>query len=75
MCEKIKGYIGYLYGLFILLLVALYSRQKKKTEEAESALEHAKADKEISLNEQARQEARQNAAILVEEYERLKNEE
>lgn len=68
--EKIKRWAGYLYGLLILLLVGLYTRQKKKTEEAEAGLVHAKNETEIKLNDQAREAARDNADQLVDEYER-----
>jgi hypothetical protein len=72
MLKRIKQFGGYLYGLLILLLVALYSRQKKKTEEAESELAHEKAQGEIKLNEQAREAARANADSLVDEYHKLR---
>ena len=74
MLAKIKQFAGYLYGLVILVLVALYSIQKRKTEQVESELNHEKADSGIKLNEQARQAAKSNADALLAEYERLKRE-
>lgn len=72
MLERIKSWAGYFYGLVILLLVALLSRQKKKTEEAESELAHTKNETEIKLNDQAREAARANADSLVDEYHKLR---
>lgn len=70
--EKIKNAVSYIGGLVILVLAALLFRQKKVADNLESELTQEKTTTEITLNEQARDNARDIADKLLDNYEKLK---
>jgi hypothetical protein len=72
MLEKLKSYFNYIFGGLVIILGALLFNRNRKLQQTESELAKAVADKEISTNEQARQDARATADDLVSAYEKLK---
>jgi cell division protein ZapA (FtsZ GTPase activity inhibitor) len=70
MIEKIKRYYGYLSSLALLILGALLFRQKRVAESLESELASERTNKEIALNDQAREEAQKRTDELAADYKR-----
>ena len=70
MIETIKKYASLAYGLLIVILGGLLFNRNRKVQNLESQVAHEKSTTEITLNDEARKAATDNANELVDEYER-----
>lgn len=72
MIEKLKSYLSYIFGLAILVLSTLLFRKSRQEEQTKSELASALTNTEIKLNDVARENARDNADKLVDDYHKLR---
>lgn len=72
MLDKLKQYGTTILGFIVVVLGGILFNRNRKLQKVESELSQEKTTTEISLNEQAREAAKDNADALVDEYERLK---
>lgn len=75
MIETIKKYTGLIGAALIAILSALLLRKSKQLDSTQSELAHEKSTTAITLNDEAREAAKSTADELLDNYERLKNEE
>lgn len=70
MIEKIKSAANCILTLGLLVLGFLFSRKSKQLSQAQSDLAKAVSSKELAVNDQAREAAKNHADALVDEFER-----